>query len=206
MNVRFQDLFRAFLGKLVWRKNSSEKVIYLTFDDGPAPEVTPLVLDILDKYRLKATFFCVGENVQKYPELYAKILQRGHKTGNHTFNHMKGISVSSGKYMANVHQASEYIDSKLFRPPYGRITCRQKRLLQSRFQIIMWDLLTCDYNRKLSPESILNNIKRFTRNGSVVVFHDSIKAKDNMLTVLPLAIEFWKNEGYTFGLLLASDS
>jgi len=201
MNVRFPDLFRPFLGKLVWRKNSSEKVIYLTFDDGPAPEVTPLVLDILDKYRLKATFFCVGENVQKYPELYAKILQRGHKTGNHTFNHLKGISVSSGKYMANVHQASEYIDSKLFRPPYGRITCRQKRLLQSRFQIIMWDLLTCDYNRKLSPESILNNIKRFTHNGSIVVFHDSIKAKDNMLTVLPLAIEFWKNEGYTFGIL-----
>ena len=201
MNVRFQDLFRPFLGKLVWRKNSSEKVIYLTFDDGPVPEVTPLVLDILDKYRLKATFFCGGENVQKYPELYAKILQRGHKTGNHTFNHLKGISVSSGKYMANVHQASEYIDSKLFRPPYGRITCRQKRLLQSRFQIIMWDLLTCDYNRKLSPESILNNIKRFTHNGSIVVFHDSIKAKDNMLTVLPLAIEFWKNEGYTFGIL-----
>jgi len=201
MNVRFQDLFRPFLGKLVWRMNSSEKVIYLTFDDGPMPEVTPLVLDILDKYRLKATFFCVGENVQKHPELYSGILQRGHKTGNHTFNHLKGIAVSSGKYMANVHQASEYIDSQLFRPPYGRITCRQKRLLQSRFQIIMWDLLTCDYNRKLSPESILNNIKRFTRNGSIVVFHDSIKAKDNMLTVLPLAIEFWKNEGYDFGIL-----
>jgi len=201
MNVRFPDLFRPFLGKLVWRKNSSEKVIYLTFDDGPVPEVTPLVLDILDKYRLKATFFCVGENVQKYPELYAGILQRGHKTGNHTFNHLIGISVSSGNYMANVHRTSEYIDSKLFRPPYGRITCRQKMLLQSRFQIIMWDLFTCDYNRKLSPESILNNIKRFTRNGSIVVFHDSIKAKDNMLTVLPLAIEFWKNEGYTFGIL-----
>ena len=201
MNVRFPDLFRHFLGKLVWRKNSSEKVIYLTFDDGPAPEVTPLVLDILDKYRFKATFFCVGENVQKHPELYSRILQRGHKTGNHTFNHLKGISVSSGKYMANVHQASEYIDSQLFRPPYVRITCLQKRLLQSRFQIIMWDLLTCDYNRKLSPESILNNIKRFTHNGSIVVFHDSIKAKDNMLAVLPLAIEFWKNEGYTFGIL-----
>lgn len=201
MNVRILDVFRPFSGKLVWRKNSSEKVIYLTFDDGPVPEVTPFVLDILDKFNLKATFFCVGENVQKYPELYTRVINLGHKTGNHTFNHLKGFRVSTDEYKSNVDKAAEYIDSELFRPPYGRITCRQKRLIQSRFQIIMWDLLTRDYNRKLAPEFIFKNIKQYSRNGSIVVFHDSIKAKDNMLAVLPLAIEFWKNEGYAFGIL-----
>ena len=201
MNIRFPDLLRPFLGKLVWRKNSSSKVIYLTFDDGPVPEVTPLVLDILDKYNIKATFFSVGENVRQYPELYNELLLRGHKTGNHTFNHLKGSAVSSEAYIENIQKASEYVNSNLFRPPYGRITYRQKKVLRSRFQIIMWDVLTRDYNRKLSTEYILNIIKRDSRNGSIVVFHDSIKAKNNVLTVLPLAIEYWRRKGYTFGLL-----
>jgi peptidoglycan/xylan/chitin deacetylase (PgdA/CDA1 family) len=202
MNVRISDVFRPFLGKkLIWRKDSSEKVIYLTFDDGPVPEVTPFVLDILDQFNLKATFFCEGENVQRYPELYKQIVSLGHKTGNHTFNHLNGFKETTDEYIYNIDKASEYIDSSLMRPPYGRITHRQKQLIQSRFQIIMWDLLTRDYNRKLTPEFILNNIKRHSRNGSIVVFHDSIKAKDNMLAALPLAIEFWKNEGYGFGLL-----
>lgn len=201
MNVRFPDLLRPFLGKLVWRKNPSSKAIYITFDDGPVPEVTPQVLEILDRYQIKATFFGVGENVQRYPELYAELLGRGHKTGNHTFNHLKGISVSSDEYVANVLKAAGYIHSRLFRPPYGRITIQQKKLLQSRYQIIMWDLLTRDYNGKLSPETILKNIKRYSRNGSIVVFHDSIKAKNNVLTVLPLAIEFWKSENYSFEIL-----
>jgi peptidoglycan/xylan/chitin deacetylase (PgdA/CDA1 family) len=201
MNVRFPDLLRPFLGKLSWRKSSSSKVIYLTFDDGPVPEVTPFVLDLLDTFNLKATFFCVGENVQKYPELYAELIEKGHKTGNHTFNHLKGSSIHTDKYIANVEKAAGYIQSDLFRPPYGRINYSQKRSLNKLFEIVMWDLLTHDYNQKLSPELILNNIKHYSRNGSIVVFHDSIKAKNNMLTVLPLAIEFWKSEGYEFGLL-----
>jgi len=201
MNIRFPDFLRPFLGKLVWRKNSSSKVIYLTFDDGPVPEVTPQVLDILDKYKIKATFFNVGENVQQYPELYAEVLKRGHKTGNHTFNHLKGYAVPIEEYVKNVQKASEYIDSNLFRPPYGRITYRQKKALKSGYEIIMWDVLTRDYNRELSTESILNIIKRDSRNGSIVVFHDSIKAKNNVLSVLPLAIEYWKAEGFSFGLL-----
>ena len=201
MNIQFPDVLRPLMGKLTWRRNLSSKVIYLTFDDGPVPEVTPLVLDILDQNKLKATFFCVGENVQKYPEIYADILQRGHKTGNHTFNHLKGFSFSKDEYVENVKLATEYIDSKLFRPPYGRITFGQRRMLRKEYEIIMWDLITRDYNRNLSTGQILSNIKSYTRNGSIVVFHDSIKAKNNVLSVLPLAIKWWKSEGYEFGVL-----
>jgi len=201
MKVQFPDLLRPFLGKLLWRKTSSEKVIYVTFDDGPVPEVTPLVLDLLDEYNLKATFFCVGENVVKYPEIYNEVLRRGHKTGNHTFNHLKGVSVSKEEYVANVQKAAENIDSKLFRPPYGRINYQQKKALREKYDIVMWDLLTQDYNKNLTPKTIMQNIKRFSRNGSLVVFHDSIKAERNMLTVLPLAIEYWNSKGYRFEVL-----
>ena len=201
MNVRFPDFIRPFFGKLVWRKDASSKVIYLTFDDGPVPEVTPQVLDILDQFNIKGTFFCVGDNVRKYPEVYAQVLERGHRTGNHSFNHIKGFSTKTTEYVDNALKALAYINSNLFRPPYGRITSIQKQRLEPRFEIIMWDLLTHDYNRKLSPETILKNIKRYSRNGSIVVFHDSVKAATNVLAVLPVAIEFWKNEGYSFGLL-----
>ena len=201
MNIQFPDLLRPFLGKLLWRKKSSGKVIYITFDDGPVPEVTPRVLDMLDEYNLKATFFCVGENVEKYPELYQEILRRGHKTGNHTYNHLKGISVPTADYVANVKKASELIDSRLFRPPYGRINFKQKKALQREYEIVMWDLITYDYNQNLTPNNILQNIKRYTRNGSLVVFHDSIKAERNMLTVLPRAIEYWNSKGYRFEVL-----
>lgn len=201
MNVQFPKFLRPFWGNVVWRKNPSEKVIYLTFDDGPMPNVTPLVLEILDKYDVKATFFSVGENVYKHPQTYNEILQRGHKTGNHTYNHLKGFEVSVEKYLENTKKAAEYIESSLFRPPHGRITFKQKKALQTNYQIIMWDLITHDYNRKLSPETIMKTIKCYSRNGSIVVFHDSMKAKDNVLKVLPLAIEYWKSEGYGFGLL-----
>ena len=201
MKVQFPDLFRPFLGKLTWRKNPSSKVIYITFDDGPVSEVTPQILDLLDEYEVKATFFCVGENVTKFPEVYAEVIRRGHRIGNHTFNHLKGIHVSETEYVGNVQEAAEYIDSKLFRPPYGRITFKQKKKLRENYEIIMWDVLTQDYDKNLSSDKIMENITRYSRNGSIVVFHDSIKAKDNVLTVLPLAIEFWKKEGFEFGVL-----
>jgi len=201
MNVQFPDMLRPFMGKLLWRKSSSEKVIYLTFDDGPVPEVTPLVLDLLDEYNLKATFFCVGENVEKYPGIYNEVLKRGHKTGNHTYNHLKGVSVSTEEYVANVEKAAKSIESKLFRPPYGRLKSKQRKALKAGYEIVMWDVITHDYNSSLSPITIMQNIKRYSRNGSLVVFHDSVKAERNMLTVLPLAIEYWNSKGYRFETL-----
>ncbi len=201
MNSRFPDILRPFLGELTWRRNPSEKVIYITFDDGPVPEVTPQVLEILDEYKLKATFFCVGDNVNKHPEIYADILKRGHKTGNHTYNHLKGASFPTKEYVENIKKADDLIKSNLFRPPYGRISFSQKRALKNNYEIVMWDLLTRDYNKNISPDTILHNIKHYSRNGSIVIFHDSIKARNNMLTVLPLAIEYWNSRGYTFGTL-----
>ena len=201
MNVQFPDMLRPFLGKLLWRKSSSEKVIYITFDDGPVPEVTPLVLDLLDEYNIKATFFCVGENVEKYPGVYNEVLKRGHRTGNHTYNHLKGASVSTDEYVANVKKASVNIESNLFRPPYGRIKKEQKKALKTGYEIVMWDVITHDYNSSLSPQTIMQNIRRYSRNGSLVVFHDSIKAERNMLTVLPLAIEYWNSKGYSVDVL-----
>lgn len=201
MISRVSGIVKLFYRDCIWRRKSKDKVIYLTFDDGPVPEVTPLVLDLLDEYNWKATFFCVGENVQKYPELYQEILKRGHRTGNHTFNHLKGFSTGTEEYVSNVNKASEYIDSNLLRPPYGKIRFRQKRNLRNKYDIIMWDLLTRDYNKSLTPEVIMNKIRRLSRKGSIVLFHDSIKARNNMLAVLPRAIEFWNEQGYKSGLL-----
>lgn len=201
MNVQFPRILRPFFGKTIWRKTPSEKVIYLTFDDGPVPEVTPQVLDILDTYGWKATFFCVGENVQKHPELYNEILLRGHKTGNHSFNHLKGFNYSIEEYTANIKKAASYIDSNLFRPPYGRITRKQIKALETDYQIIMWDVITHDYNKNLSNDEVFRNVTKHLRKGSIVVFHDSVKAKEHVLAVLPKAIEFWNEKGYRCELL-----
>lgn len=201
MNGQFPRIFRPLFRHTVWQKKSSSKVIYLTFDDGPTPEVTHHVLDILDTYGWKATFFCVGENVHKYPEIYQEVSQRGHQCGNHSYNHLKGFQYSCADYVENVKKASTLIDSKLFRPPYGRITFKQIKALRKDYQIIMWDVITHDYNQKLTPTQVLNNVKNNLRKGSIVVFHDSVKAKHNVLTVLPKAIEFWIENGYEFGVL-----
>ena len=201
MNVQFPRILRPFFGKTIWRKTPSSKVIYLTFDDGPVPEVTPQVLDILDTYGWEATFFCVGENVQKHPELYNEILLRGHKTGNHSFNHLKGFHYSTEEYTANIKKAANYIDSNLFRPPYGRITRKQIKALQADYQIIMWDVITHDYNKNLSNDEVYRNVTKHLRKGSIVVFHDSVKAKEHVLAVLPKAIEFWNEKGYRSAVL-----
>ena len=202
MNLQFPRFFRPLVGRnIIWRKKTSSKVIYLTFDDGPVPDITPAVLAILDQYKWKATFFCVGENVSKHPDIYNEILQQGHKTGNHTYNHLKGFSCNSADYLLNVQKAAQYIDSDLFRPPHGQISAKQIKLLKNDYQLVMWDVITHDYNQKLTPEQVLSNITNNVRSGSIVVFHDSVKAADNMLTVLPLALDFWISKGYTFGLL-----
>ena len=190
------DFIKLMWRTPVWRINPSEKVIYLTFDDGPNPEVTPRVLDILDEFEAKATFFCVGENVMKYPEIFQEVKHRGHAVGNHTFNHVKGTEKTVKVYVDNVGKAHEYIHSKLFRPPHGRITLSQVNKLKADFKIIMWDFITYDFDRQVTSTEILKEVKIRRRNGSVVIFHDSLKARKNVLEALPEALRYWKKEGY----------
>lgn len=194
--------YRMFFPKGVWRiPDPNEKVVYLTFDDGPIPEITPWVLDLLDEYDIKATFFCVGDNVRKYPDIYKMVLDRGHHVGNHTFNHIQGIKTLSHKYLKNTELASEYIDSKLFRPPHGHMRIPQFYILRRKYRIILWDVVTRDYSKLRTPEQVLENVKRYTRNGSIIVFHDSLKAEKNMKYALPRSIEWLKEQGYSFRLL-----
>ncbi|MBO5800300.1 MAG: polysaccharide deacetylase family protein [Paludibacteraceae bacterium] len=192
------DFIRKLIPGAVWRLPQKEKTVYLTFDDGPIPEVTPWVLDLLKKYNIKATFFCVGDNVRKYPEVFKMVVSAGHSVGNHTFNHLQGFKVRSGKYVENVELADSYIRSNLFRPPHGHLRIRQGTKLSKKFRFVMWDVITRDYNMKLSGEYVLNVVKRYARNGSIIVFHDSIKAEENMKYALPKAIEFLLSEGYKF--------
>ncbi len=182
----------------VWRLHKRERTVYLTFDDGPIPEVTPWVLDTLDRYGVKATFFLVGENVERHPELLEEILKRGHTVGNHTMNHLQGAHVSTRVYLHNVFTAKELIHSTLFRPPHGLLRWAQSKVLRSRFAIIMYDLVTRDYSKKLNGEQVLNNVKRYARQGSIIVFHDSLKAEKNMKYALPRAIEWLREQGYDF--------
>lgn len=181
--------------------NTEEKAVYLTFDDGPNPEVTPKVLDILDEFGAKATFFCVGENVFKYPEVFDEVKRRGHAVGNHTFNHVKGFGKTVDDYVDNVRKADEFINIKLFRPPHGQITPKQVKALKDDFKIVMWDFITYDYDKEKSPEEIIREVKKRTRNGSIVVFHDSLKAEKNVLQALPEALKFWKEEKFEVKLI-----
>ncbi len=200
--MRFQIpvWLRFFENDIIWRMKTKSKVIYLTFDDGPEPNVTPQILDILDEFGWKATFFCVGENVKKNPELFLEVVNRGHKVGNHTYNHLRGFSNSTADYVKNVLKATEYIKSTLFRPPYGRITYKQYKALKKEYQVVMWDVLTYDYDAKLTPDKVFRIVRKNMREGSVVVFHDSLKAKNNVLNVLPRALQFWKENGYRYEL------
>ena len=171
------------------------KAVYLTFDDGPIPEVTPKVLAILDQYGVKATFFMVGENIDKHPDVFEMVVKGGHAIGNHTYNHMKGWRVSTAEYIANVQKFPK--ETKLFRPPYGRTWVWQRSAVKKLgYEIYLWDVLTRDYNPKRTPEAMLKQIKRCTRPGSIINFHDSIKSNERMLEVLPQAIEWLLANGY----------
>ena len=201
-----QRLYRG----VVWRGDTSHKCVYLTFDDGPKPEVTGPLLDILDRYKVKATFFWVGENVWRYPEMAREVVRRGHVVGNHTFNHLPGMKNRRMLYCDNVYLSEdmmqhtlgpEWHSLHLFRPPYGRMRQRQKRILKKDFTIVLWDLITHDYNPKYTCEQILAITKRYVRNGSVIVFHDSLKAKKNVLSAAPMVIEYLQKEGYEFRTL-----
>lgn len=175
--------------------------IYLTFDDGPIPESTPWVLDTLDRYGVKATFFMVGDNVRKYPELYQEVLRRGHAVGNHTMHHLRGLFTSTVDYVDDVIHAGVHIGSGLFRPPHGFMRKSQARLLFSRYRIIMFDLVTRDYSSRLSAEDVVGNVKKYVRPGSIVVFHDSLKSIDKNLKALPESLEWLLDQGYRFALI-----
>lgn len=192
--------YRMLFPETVWRihRKNKRRNVYLTFDDGPIPEVTPWVLDTLDRYGVKATFFCVGDNVRRNPELLQEILRRGHSIGNHTMNHMQSMKVTTRTYLRNVAMANELIGSRLFRPPHGLMRWGTARLLKNHFTLIMYDLVTRDYSKKLTGEQVLNNVKRYARKGSIIVFHDSLKAEKNMKYALPRAIEWLKEKGYEF--------
>ena len=194
-------LYRMLFPETMWRIHKRQHTVYLTFDDGPVPEVTPWVLDTLDHYDVKATFFCVGENVQRNPELFAEIKRRGHSVGNHTMTHLQGRFVTTRRYLLNVFHAHELIQSNLFRPPHGLLRWGQSRVLRERFTIIMYDLVTRDYSRKLNGERVLDNVKRLARNGSIIVFHDSLKAERNLRYALPKAIEWLQEQGYKFSAI-----
>ncbi len=191
-------LYRMLFPETVWRIHKRRHTVYLTFDDGPIPEVTPWVLDTLDRYGIKATFFCVGDNVARNPELFEEVRRRGHSVGNHTMNHMRGFKIDTQTYLDNVYKAHELIQSTLFRPPHGLLRWAQSRVLRGQFAIIMYDLVTRDYSKKLTGEQVFANVKRYARNGSIIVFHDSLKAERNMKYALPRAIEWLQEQGYNF--------
>lgn len=196
--VRLPGFITSLYKDAVWRFSETDRVVYLTFDDGPIPEITPWVLDLLKSENIPATFFCVGENVMKYPEIYRQILDRGHSVGNHTFNHWQGLKQDNLAFFRNIEKAALYIDSNLFRPPHGWMKTSQYQYLKNRFKIIMWDVISCDYNSKITPERVFRNITDFVRPGSVITFHDSIKAEKNLKETLPQAIQWLKKEGFRF--------
>lgn len=197
---------RALYPSFVWRKSSDEKKIYLTFDDGPISEVTEFVLETLEKYNAQATFFCIGDNISKYPKIFQKILNDGHSVGNHTFNHLRGWATEDVTYLENVVKCQTEIQrnghhTKLFRPPYGRIKRKQANSLLTDYEIVMWDVLSGDFSQNLSPETILKKTIKHTEAGSIVLFHDSIKANERMSYALPRFLEHFSTQGFQFSKL-----
>jgi peptidoglycan-N-acetylglucosamine deacetylase len=194
-------VLRALYPGAIWRMDPNEKAVYLTFDDGPIPEITPWVLDLLDKYGIKATFFLVGDNVRKHPGEFKMILERGHRVGNHTFNHIRGFEYSRKNYLDNTEKANELIKSDLFRPPHGHMRAYQYYALRKNYKIVMWDLVTRDYSNKLNGGQVFEKVKHYVRNGSIITFHDSLKSEQNMKYALPRSIEWLLEQGYQFKLL-----
>lgn len=194
-------LFRLLFPEAIFRVSGKGKYVYLTFDDGPVPEVTPAVLDILDRYGVKATFFMVGDNVRRNPGLMQEVVRRGHSIGNHTMHHLQGSKVDTETYLRDIAEADALIGSALFRPPHGWLRWKQAARLKERYMIVMYDLVTRDYSRRLTPRQVVDNVRRYARRGSIIVFHDSEKARRNVLAALPEAIEWLQSRGYGFHTL-----
>ncbi|WP_163715814.1 polysaccharide deacetylase family protein [Mangrovibacterium lignilyticum] len=197
--IRLPYLLTRLFPGAVFRVPTKQKEVFLTFDDGPVPEVTPWVLELLKKEKLKACFFCVGENVQRYPGLFQRVQDEGHLVGNHTFNHMQGLKTDDSTYYENIEKAAGYIPGKLFRPPHGLLRIRQFKKLKAAYRFIMWDIISCDFDTRKNPEQVSQNVLKNARPGSVIIFHDSIKAEKNMKHALPVVIHELRERGFSFG-------
>lgn len=186
-----------------WRGDSTQKKVYLTFDDGPIPEQTPWVIKLLQQYNIKATFFCVGDNIRKHPDVFQMLISNGHSIGNHTFNHLQLLKNSRSFYFDNIEKCSSIaMHPKLFRPPHGQIMpWHIRKLLKSFDKVVFWDVMPKDYDQDLTPEQVFDNVRKYVRNGSIIVFHDSLKSGERMRFALKNTIEMLKNDGFEFGLV-----
>lgn len=209
MRERIPGIIKWIYPKRIWDGPPGEKSLYLTFDDGPIPEVTPWVLEQLEFYNARATFFCIGKNVERNPEIFRRLIEAGHNIGNHTYNHLDGWLTSLQDYLENSRKAQATIEcnlpqgtrlkEQLFRPPYGKIKNTQARNLQKQgYKIVMWSIVSMDYNQRISPEKCYQNVVKNARPGSVIVFHDSLKAQNNLRQVLPRVLEHYKKSGFSF--------
>ena len=190
-----------FYPTLTWHKSRKEKIIFLTFDDGPIPVVTPFVLNTLKKFNAEATFFCIGENIHNYPEVFSDVVKAGHKIGNHTYNHLKGSKTQDNDFLANIQKCANHTGLELFRPPYGRIKKSQikaLKLLNPEVEIVMWDVLSGDFDQSITAEKCIDNVLKNVKNGSIIVFHDSLKAFGRLEESLPIILEKLAVQGYTF--------
>jgi len=196
--AKMPKVVQCFLPNYTWHIPTTEKVLYLTFDDGPIPEATPWVLDVLLQYNAKATFFCVGDNVRKHPAVFQRILSEGHAVGNHTFNHLNGWKTHTFNYLKNVQRCGEVVPSPFFRPPYGALRPAQLRKLKTRYQIVMWDVLSGDFDPTITPDQCLHNVLDNVQPGSIILFHDSLKAAQRLQFALPKVLEKLMGEGWRF--------
>jgi peptidoglycan/xylan/chitin deacetylase (PgdA/CDA1 family) len=202
--VKTPWLLKKLYPQLVWNHSRTQPVLYLTFDDGPIPIVTPFVLKTLKQFNAKATFFCIGDNVEKHPDIFKQVQADGHAIGNHTFNHLKGWKTEDSVYIDNFNKADQLLNTSLFRPPYGRIKrsqIQQLKALKPALKIMMWDVLSGDFDMALKPEACLKGVLKHTGNGAIIVFHDSLKAFNRLEYVLPRALDVWSKAGFRFDVL-----
>ncbi len=194
-------IIKKYYPRLVWDIPNEENKIYLTFDDGPTPEVTEWVLDVLKKHNIKATFFCLGCNAVKNPTIYSRIINDGHTVGNHSYHHLSGWDTDDEDYLNNIKKSNELLNANLFRPPYGRIKKSQISELTEVYKVVMWDVLSGDFDPKTTPEKCFNNVIKNTKSGSVIVFHDSVKASEKLKYALPKSIEYLLDQGFVFDVI-----
>ena len=199
--VKTPKIIQKLAPDLLWRMPAAEPLIYLSFDDGPIPEVTPWTLDTLRAFDAKATFFCVGHNIDKHPEIYERLQAEGHTSGNHTYNHLNGWKTDNVSYCHNVRRCARLVKSNLFRPPYGRIAPGQRKFLTRRFRIVMWDVLSGDFDPRIQAETCLRHVTGNAGPGSIVVMHDSLKAEKNLRYALPRTLAWFIDKGYRFDSL-----